>query len=54
MGLGLYVSRQVVEAHGGTISLETSAPHGARFVVRLPLRAPARVGGDAVVQEVAQ
>jgi PAS domain S-box-containing protein len=36
MGLGLYVSRQIVEAHGGTISIEAVEPHGARFIVTLP------------------
>ncbi|HZI15402.1 MAG TPA: PAS domain-containing sensor histidine kinase [Myxococcus sp.] len=39
LGLGLYVSRQLVEAHGGTISIEAVEPHGARFIVTLP-RAP--------------
>ncbi|QSQ25824.1 PAS domain-containing sensor histidine kinase [Pyxidicoccus parkwayensis] len=39
MGLGLYVARQIVEAHGGTIAIEGVEPHGARFVVTLP-RAP--------------
>ncbi len=36
LGLGLYVSRQIVEAHGGTISVEAVEPHGARFIVTLP------------------
>jgi PAS domain S-box-containing protein len=36
LGLGLYVSRQLVEAHGGIISVEAVEPHGARFIVTLP------------------
>ncbi len=36
-GLGLYLCRQVVEAHGGTIHAEPGHPTGARFVVELPL-----------------
>jgi PAS domain S-box-containing protein len=36
LGLGLYISQQVAEAHGGTIVVESSAEEGTRFVVRLP------------------
>ncbi|MGZ3688087.1 MAG: ATP-binding protein [Bdellovibrionota bacterium] len=37
MGLGLYVARQIVELHGGTISIESKIGSGATFTVRLPL-----------------
>jgi signal transduction histidine kinase len=37
MGLGLYVSRQIVELHGGDITAEFPSDGGSRFVVRLPL-----------------
>ncbi len=40
-GLGLAIVRAVAQSHGGTVTLESVTPHGARFVVRLPL-APAR------------
>src|SRR5205085_3489556 len=36
MGLGLYVSRHLVESHGGSITLESPEDGGARFVVILP------------------
>lgn len=35
-GLGLYLSRQIVEAHGGTIWAENRYPSGAIFAFRLP------------------
>lgn len=35
-GLGLYLSRQIVEAHGGTIWVENRHPTGACFAFRLP------------------
>jgi len=35
-GLGLPISQQIVEAHGGTLSLEEGAGGGARFVVTVP------------------
>jgi hypothetical protein len=38
MGLGLYISRQIVEAHGGTIRIESQPGSGASFVVALPRR----------------
>jgi len=37
LGLGLYISRQIVELHGGTIVAERKASGGSTFVVCLPL-----------------
>jgi PAS domain S-box-containing protein len=37
LGLGLYLARSLVEAHHGTIQVETPPDGGACFVVRLPL-----------------
>jgi signal transduction histidine kinase len=39
-GLGLTVSRAIVERHGGTLTLGSAQGGGARVEVRLPLRAP--------------
>jgi PAS domain S-box-containing protein len=39
MGLGLYITRQAVEAHGGRISVSSQPGNGATFTVELPLRA---------------
>ena len=41
-GLGLYVSRKIVERHGGKIGAEFPANGGSRFVVRLPLQTARR------------
>ncbi len=35
-GLGLYLTRQIIEAHGGTIWAENRKPQGALFGFRLP------------------
>ena len=35
-GLGLYLTRQIIEAHGGTIWAENRIPNGAIFGFRLP------------------
>jgi signal transduction histidine kinase len=37
MGLGLFVSRQIAQLHGGDIRPEFSLEGGTRFVVRLPI-----------------
>lgn len=36
-GLGLYIVRQIVAAHGGTIEVVDNKPHGARFIIKLPV-----------------
>jgi signal transduction histidine kinase len=37
MGLGLYVAREIAQAHGGTIAANNLPAGGASFTVRLPL-----------------
>ncbi|APR79057.1 Two-component sensor histidine kinase [Minicystis rosea] len=41
LGLGLYVARHIVEAHGGTIRVQSSPGAGSTFVVELPQTARA-------------
>lgn len=40
LGLGLYITRQLVEAHGGTISVQSQPGQGSDFSVTLPLAVP--------------
>jgi signal transduction histidine kinase len=37
-GLGLAITQEIVEAHGGTIRCERREPRGTRFVIELPVR----------------
>ena len=38
-GLGLPVTRKIIEDHGGTLELESQASVGTRFTLRLPIMA---------------
>jgi signal transduction histidine kinase/DNA-binding response OmpR family regulator len=37
LGLGLYISRQIVDLHGGQIWVDTPSEGGTRFVIQLPI-----------------
>jgi signal transduction histidine kinase len=39
-GLGLSLCRGIIEAHGGTISVDSQVGEGTTFRIRLPLLAP--------------
>jgi NtrC-family two-component system sensor histidine kinase KinB len=39
VGIGLYIARQVIEAHGGTIRCNASPLGGACFALVLPMEA---------------
>jgi PAS domain S-box-containing protein len=47
LGLGLYIVRQIVRAHGGSIEVESRPGEGATFKVALPLELPAPSARDA-------
>lgn len=54
-GLGLYIVRQLVDIHGGSIRVEDNEPDGSRFEIRLPLtQAPGErpVADTAVSREI--
>jgi signal transduction histidine kinase len=40
LGLGLYIAREIVQAHGGGITATSDAVAGTTFRVELPRKAP--------------
>ncbi len=40
VGLGLFITHQIIKEHGGTIDVESALGRGSRFVARLPLGSP--------------
>jgi two-component system OmpR family sensor kinase len=48
LGLGLYISREIVTAHGGTIDVDSVPGDGTTFTIRLPLAtgADGKIGTD--------
>ena len=51
LGLGLYISRKIVEQHDGEITVEHPVDGGTRFVVRLPMYAAALAGASNAVTQ---
>lgn len=41
LGLGLWIVRRIVEAHGGSVTVQSAVSLGATFTVRLPYAPPA-------------
>ena len=45
MGLGLIITRQIVDRHGGKLSVESEPGQGAKFSVQLPMSLPRNPDG---------
>ena len=37
LGLGLYYVKQIVEAHGGTITVQSVLKKGTKFIIKIPI-----------------
>jgi len=44
-GLGLCISKEIVEKHGGKISAESEEKKGSKFMFTLPIKQPTVIGG---------
>jgi signal transduction histidine kinase len=45
LGLGLYIAKQIVESHGGTITVASEAGRGAAFELQIPLAVDVPLAG---------
>ncbi|TKC99035.1 GAF domain-containing protein [Polyangium fumosum] len=45
LGLGLYLSRKLAEAHGGSVHVQSEPSAGATFIVELPVAGPSILTG---------
>jgi two-component system sensor histidine kinase ResE len=53
-GLGLAIALEVVEAHGGTIDVDSQPGRGTTFTINIPLhRAPARSKSKSIAEKTA-
>jgi two-component system, NtrC family, sensor kinase len=48
-GLGLAVTKKIIEEHGGSIEVQSSEDQGTKFVIRLPIGKTADSGQEAAV-----
>ncbi|HXH32392.1 MAG TPA: ATP-binding protein [Bacteriovoracaceae bacterium] len=44
LGLGLYISKQIIQAHNGDIYVDSKLGEGSTFVVKIPLRPISKIG----------
>lgn len=51
-GLGLFICRQIIQAHGGSIRVESDVGHWTEFRFRLPLADAGRSEDSKAIQEV--
>jgi signal transduction histidine kinase len=54
VGLGLAVTKRIVEAHSGTIAVTSTEGVGTEFTVLLPVIISPRTGSDESVAQEAQ
>jgi len=53
-GLGLPITKRIIEAQGGSLTVESKPGAGARFIIDLPVERPAQQPTEPAVAPVAQ
>lgn len=47
-GLGLFIARNIIRQHGGTIEVDSTPGRGSRFMVKMPKILPPKARGNAI------
>lgn len=43
LGVGLYITQKIIDAHGGSVNVSSNPGHGSQFTMKIPLKRPTKL-----------